>query len=425
VKIALINEYFPPFAPGGAEWSSFYLGQALVKRGHQVTVITPNYGTVSAENMDGLQVVRFAYPARLKGKRNLNLRWLASPLFYLWSAFHIWRIGRRYQFDVLHAENKYMIPGVWLAGKALHRPVVATIRDTLTVCPFGRCLMVYDEVPANCGCNEMWQLCRDEHIAVYIRPRNRLLFLKARLTTSYLRWDTYLRRWFLSRLDGVIAVSQGILEVYRQAKVTLGRKATVVYNIPPEPTVVTAKPKTFFGLPPGPLVLYVGKFSPGKGTADLVAAAKQVVQTMPNAQFAFAGGSELDGTEGIGNIHILGRLPHEEIESLYQIADVVVSPSVWPEPLTRVLLEAMAFGRAVIGTKVGGTPELIEHSKNGLLTPRRSPQALAEAIIYLLQDSQARQMMGENGRQRLQEKFNPDRSIEQLLSFYRSTRNTP
>lgn len=425
MKIALINEYFPPFAPGGAEWSSFYLGQALAKRGHQVTVITPNYGTTAAEVMDGLQVIRFAYPARLKGKRNLNLRWLASPFFYLWSAFHIWQIGRQCQFDVLHAENKYMIPGAWLAGKLLRRPVVATIRDTLMICPFGRCLMVYDQVPATCGRQEMWQLCRDEHIAVYIRPQNRLHSLKARLTTAYLRWDTYLRRWFLSRLDGVIAVSDGILEVYRQARVALGRQATVVYNIPPEPATVGVKPKTSFGLPPGPLVLYVGKFSPGKGTADLVAAAKLVIERIPNAQFAFAGGSELDGVERIANIHVLGRLPHEEIEALYQIADVVVSPSVWPEPLTRVLLEAMAVGRAVIGTKVGGTPELIKDGVNGLLVPRRSPPELAEAIVRLLEADQTRQKMGENGRQRLREKFNPDRSIERLLSFYRLFRNIP
>jgi glycogen synthase len=425
VKIALINEYFPPFAPGGAEWSSYYLGQALAKRGHQVTVITPNYGTVAEEVMAGFRVVRFAYPARLKDKRNLNLRWLASPFFYLWSAFQIWWIGRQNPFDILHAENKYMIPGAWVAGKMLRRPVVATIRDTLLICPFGRCLMVYDEVPATCGRKKMWQLCRDEHIAVYIRPQNRLHSLKARLTASYLRWDSYIRRWFLSRLDGVIAVSKGILEVYRQASVTLGRQATVVYNIPPEPTAVVAKPRASFGLPPGPLVLYVGKFSPGKGTADLVAAAKQVIQTIPNAQFAFAGGSELDGVEGIANIHVLGRLPHEEIEELYQTADVVVSPSVWPEPLTRVLLEAMASGRAVIGTQVGGTPELIEDGLNGLLTPRRSPQALAEAIVHLLQDGQTRRKMGEAGRQRLQEKFNPDRSIDRLLLFYRLFRNTP
>lgn len=421
MNIGLVNEYFPPFAPGGAEWSTLQLGRALVERGHSVTIITPNYGAKLYEVLDGVQIIRFPYPARLKGRRTLPLRWLASPGFYLWSAVQIWFYGRTAQFDVLHAQNKYVLPGAWLAGQWLHRPVVVTLRDTLLICPFGRCMMRYDQIPDGCSYGQLWRLCRDEHIEQYIRPGHFLSRLKAQMTTRYLRWDLTLRRWVLGRVDGVIAVSQGLLSLYQQAGIRLGRRTDVIYNIPPEPTAESSIPESElrrqFELGEGPLVLYVGKFSPGKGTADLVAAARQVVQNIPEVQFAFVGDTILVNQDP-DHIHIVGRVSNADVLLLYRIADLVVVPSVWPEPLSRVLLEAMAMGRPVIGTRVGGTPELIEDGCNGLLVSRSSPAELVRAISILLRDPVRRQQMGEAGRRLVRERFNVNRSVDRLLSFY-------
>ncbi len=422
MNIGLINEYFPPFAPGGAEWSTLQLGRTLVEQGHSVTIITPNYGASSREELYGMQIVRFPYPARLKGRRTLRLRWLASPGFYIWSAVQIWYHSRQAHLDILHAQNKYSLPGTWLAGRWLHLPVVATIRDTMLICPFGRCLMRYDELPEGCGHGELWRLCRAEHIEQYIRPGNPLNRLKAQITTSYLRWDLAILRWVLGQFDGVIAVSQGILSLYQQAGVRLGQQTAVVYNIPPQNATVRAiseaELRNKFKLRDGPLVLYVGKFSPGKGTEDLVAAAKRVIQDMPDAQFAFVGGTELNGQTDSTYIHVLGHIPNADVLQLYKIADLVVVPSVWPEPLSRVLLEAMAMGRAVIGTRVGGTPELIEDGCNGLLVPRSSPEELAQAINTLLRDQARRQQMGEASQRLIRERFNVDQSINKLVAFY-------
>ena len=57
MRIGLINEYFPPFAPGGAEWSTLHLAKGLASRGHRVGVITPNYGALpDREEIDGFTV---------------------------------------------------------------------------------------------------------------------------------------------------------------------------------------------------------------------------------------------------------------------------------------------------------------------------------------------------------------------------------
>src|SRR2546427_2964960 len=87
VNVCFVNEYFPPFAPGGAEWSLDALAHALAGRGHRVTIVTPNWGAAPRQEYDGVHIVRFAFPKRLEpGRRLAPAKWLANPLFYGWAA---------------------------------------------------------------------------------------------------------------------------------------------------------------------------------------------------------------------------------------------------------------------------------------------------------------------------------------------------
>lgn len=428
MRIALINEYFPPFAPGGAELSGLELARAFVARGHAVLVITPNYGTAPREHIDGVEVVRIPFPVQLAGRRTLPLRWLAGPWFYLWSALAIISYAANFRADVLHAQNKYSLPGAWLAGRLLRLPVLVTIRDTLLACPFGRCFMVYDRVPAGCGHGPLWELCRESHIADYIRPRTPLHRLKARLTAGYLRLDLRLRQWVLRHVDGVILVSHGIHRLYAQAGIRLGRQAQVIYNIPPNPARLdrgdSAALRRKYDLPDGPIVLYGGKFSPGKGTGDLVAAAHQVVCSVPTAQFVFAGDTNLAQADA-PYLHVLGKIPNTDFLQLVSLADLVVVPSVWPEPLSRVALEALSLGTPVVASAVGGSPEIVVHEVTGLLTPKASPEALATAITTLLQDDTQRRRLGEGARIFSADRFAPVISVDKHLAFYQQVRTHP
>src|SRR3989449_5720825 len=83
VNVCFVNEYFPPFAPGGAEWSVDALARALAGWGHRVTVVTPNWGAAPREEHDGVRIVRFAFPKRLEpGRQPAPAKWLANPFFY-------------------------------------------------------------------------------------------------------------------------------------------------------------------------------------------------------------------------------------------------------------------------------------------------------------------------------------------------------
>jgi glycogen synthase len=65
MKVLFTTEYYPPFAPGGSPWSIRLLAEALVARGHDVTVVTPNYGAAARESVEGVTVVRYPFWRRL------------------------------------------------------------------------------------------------------------------------------------------------------------------------------------------------------------------------------------------------------------------------------------------------------------------------------------------------------------------------
>jgi len=168
------------------------------------------------------------------------------------------------------------------------------------------------------------------------------------------------------------------------------------------------------------VVLYVGKLSPGKGAADLVEAARRVAPAVPDALFVFVGEGELACPEPF--IRRLGPLPNREVLALYPLADVVVVPSVIPDALSRVILEAMSAGRPVIATRVGGTPELVLDGKTGLLVERNDPAGLAAALLALLRDDALRGALGVAGRRHLESLSGQGGSLDRLLEVYAEVR---
>ena len=430
MRICLVNEYFPPFAPGGAEWSVDALARALADRGHGVLVVTPNYGAASEEERDGVRVIRFPFPLKLRpGRTPLSAKWLANPVFYLYAGWAVMRAAKRERADLIHVQNKHMlIPGA-MAGWRLGIPVALTIRDGGIINAAPLCLHHGDRMPADCGVRKLWRECSEEYFNLYVKKRGRRL--RSKLAFLYFWLDSRLKQRLLRRLDGVIGVSQGILDIYARSGLLEGvARVRVVYNLPPsspaaEPAGVEAL-RERLGVSGRPLILYVGKFSPGKGTADLVAAAGEIVRQFPDAVFVFVGEGEL-GAAG-PHIRRLGPVPNREVLALYPLSDVVVVPSVVPDALSRVILEAMAAGRPVVATRVGGTPELVLEGKTGILVERNDPAGLARAIGSLLRDGALREEFGAAARRRAEEFLDPTASLDRLLDFYaelRSGRSEP
>src|SRR5262249_55432592 len=114
---------------------------------------------------------------------------------------------------------------------------------------------------------------------------------------------------------------------------------------------------------------------------------------------------------------------NRDVLALYPLADIVVVPSVVPDALSRVILEAMSAGRAVIATDVGGTPELVIDGKTGLLVERGDPLALARALERLLGDAGLRAIRGAAARRHADELAGQGNSVDRLLDLYSELRS--
>jgi glycosyltransferase involved in cell wall biosynthesis len=118
-----------------------------------------------------------------------------------------------------------------------------------------------------------------------------------------------------------------------------------------------------------------------------------------------------------GRVTFVGPLLHSQLAARMREADILVQPSVL-EAFGMQVVEAMASGLPVIGSAVGGIPELIVDGKTGILVDRDNPIVLADAIVRLLDNPALAREMGNAGRRRVEEKFSWDRITDELKSCY-------
>jgi glycosyltransferase involved in cell wall biosynthesis len=155
-----------------------------------------------------------------------------------------------------------------------------------------------------------------------------------------------------------------------------------------------------------PEVLYAGRLSPEKGVEDLVAAAAGM-------KLVVAG----DGPLRRRVPGALGFVPHDDLQQLYARAAVVACPSR-REGFGVACLEAMAHGRPVVATSVGGLRDLVVEGETGLVVPPGDPSALRGALTRLLADPELRRTLGAGGRRRAQERFSWSAVTDATLDAY-------
>ena len=117
-------------------------------------------------------------------------------------------------------------------------------------------------------------------------------------------------------------------------------------------------------------------------------------------------------------VRFIGCVPHSQLRSYFQNADVFVIPSIINEPFGIPLAEAMSSGLPTIATRGGGFPEIVDDERTGLLVPRGDAPALDEAMTRLLADRPLRLAMGAAVRERVVERFSWDVIMPQLETAY-------
>ena len=179
------------------------------------------------------------------------------------------------------------------------------------------------------------------------------------------------------------------------------------------------------GIPEASRVVVVfSRLNQMKGVQYFLEAAATVAARFPDVRFLIVGDGahrkqleERSSGMGLAERTVFAGF-RVDVPDLLAEAALSVVPSL-SEGLSNSLLESMASGVPVIGARVGGNPEIIEHGVNGLLVPARDSVALAEAMIRVLANSQLAAGFREAGRRRVTELFSMERSIGEVQSLYR------
>lgn len=177
-------------------------------------------------------------------------------------------------------------------------------------------------------------------------------------------------------------------------------------------------------IPAGAVVVgYVGRFVPIKNLSQLLEAFALVVRAEPGAVLIMAGDGPLRGpleahVASLGlemSLRFTGW--QRDLRSLYATCDVVALTSL-SEGTPVALIEAMAAGRAVVGTAVGGVPDVITHERTGLLVPPTGREAIAAALIRLVGGAAFRRQLGHAARDDVRARFRSERLVRDVEGLY-------
>ncbi|MFH1858092.1 MAG: glycosyltransferase family 4 protein, partial [Candidatus Omnitrophota bacterium] len=176
---------------------------------------------------------------------------------------------------------------------------------------------------------------------------------------------------------------------------------------------------------PGPCIGMIARLAPIKGHCYFLQALPQVVREVPELKVLLAGDGPLR-TELEKMCQSLGIQKHvfflgerKDVQRILERCDLVILSSL-NEGMGRVLLEAQAMGKPVIGTRVGGIPEVIQEGETGILVPPMDPGALSEAMLSLLKDPEKRKVMGDAAKVWVNQTFSIKEMVKRIDGVYQS-----
>ena len=361
MKILIISTLYPPHVIGGAEKAAAELAEALVRRGHVVVVVSLHPGTNEVvEDRNGVRIYRlpmdnFYWPFGRKEKPSI-LRRLAWHIREVWNPMAARRIGRILDAEKPDVVNTHNVCGfsvaAWREVKRRKVRLVHTLHDYYLMCANGR--LFYK----GRYCEKRCLSCK---VLTFNRRRS-------------------------SRLpDSTVSVSHHALHEHVSRHYLEDVPATVIYNI--QSAFKTPVQQTLDGGQlSGNLVFgFIGRVEEQKGIETLLAATRQL--HLSNWKLKIAG----SGLEAYVD-KLAKAFPDPRIEWLgfadaakfYSSVDVVILPSLWPEPLPYVCVESLHAGRSLICALSGGIPEIARLSGMVECFPAGNANALARKMNLAL-----------------------------------------
>jgi glycosyltransferase involved in cell wall biosynthesis len=404
LRVLMVNKFLYP--RGGAELAMLELSRRLEQAGAECLF----FGMRDPRNPPELdsphlpEAVDFERPSGLREPLRAGARMLYSTS----ARRGIERLLATERVDVAHLHNIYhqLSPSILGPLRAAGIPVVMTAHDYKLVCPVYT-LLSHGGVCTRCVGGSYRHAVARRCLRGSL-PGSAMVALESRVHRSL--------GVYRNGVDVFAAPSR-----YMERMLVAGGYPAERISVVPNSTDIPAAAPG----PAGDSILFAGRLSAEKGVDVLLEAAAGT-----GIRVRIAGdGPEREPLERLAaargaRAEFLGRIDRPRLEQEFARARAVVLPSVWPENAPLVVLEAMAHGRPVIASSIGGIPELVRDGGTGLLVAPGDVRELRDAMIRLTGDGGLAAELGLAGRRRVEAEHAPAAHVQRTLALYARARDT-
>lgn len=302
----------------------------------------------------------------------------------------------------LNSINIGLTPSIIEAIHKKNIPIVWRILDYKMICPTTN--MLRD--------NRVCELCRNGNYINCIKTKCKNKSLRDSIVVA-------LETWYNRRKD-----NYGIVDTYLFQNLFTKLKYTE-WGFPIKDAFVVNNPYDVSKIQPNynsdGFVLYFGRTDPSKGVMTILKAAKQD----RNIRYVIVGKGSQDikiqsyiRENNLLNVEFLGPKWGEEMDDIIDKASIVIVPSEWYEPSPYVVLQAFAHGKPVVGSRMGGIPEMITEMETGLLFEAGNETNLLEKIQVVLDNTELRSILGRNARKEVELNYSPENYYNKTIELF-------
>lgn len=407
MRILLANTYH--YYRGGASAYTLSLAELLKAHGHEVF----HFAMQHPESLPCPETQQYwpdyiEYPELLQNKSPANIRRVLKRTIHSKEALEGIRslIHDKGPFDIIHLNNilHHLTPSILYPLEQAQIPIVWTLHDYSLICPNTN--FVNDRT------GELCKKCQNGGLSLLNAPLNRCKkgSFAASLIAAYEAWIHRIRK-VTDKVDLFISPSQFLVDKFTEAGFDRNRFRVL-------PNFVNIRENK--NRKPSGYALYAGRLTPEKGVELLIKVWREIPAKF-TLKIAGSGPIENQVKEAEAktpNIEFLGFVAPDELRNIRLGADFVVVPSICWDNFPYSVLESLADGVPVIGSEIGGIPEMIENDRNGLLFAPGNPVDLRDKIMMLFKDSKKTDHLGKVARELAEKRYSAEIHIEKLMSIY-------
>jgi glycosyltransferase involved in cell wall biosynthesis len=409
MRVLMVNQFYPPHI-GGAQRHIQLLAHALVERGYDVAVVAQRLaGRPEVEDEDGVRIYRLA------GWNSVVARAFANPASPIHPpvrdpgfAAGLERVLERERPDIVHAHGWAVYSFMGLKKKSSAK-LLMMLHDYGLACPTTH----YVHHDGHHG-----QACSGPRLAKCVAcARHEVGLAKSLALTGGLALSSRTHALVDYYLAGSSAVRDAAIV---GAHIPEDKIEVIPYFVPDDiaDAAVGAERPAFVPPDAAGYVQFVGRFGANtfKGFDVLLDAYTGLRDAPPLVALLATHGEPAPAVPA--GVTVVRDVAHAAVMASWAHCAVAVVPSVWPEPFGQVAIEAMACGKPVVASAVGGLADVVVHEETGLLVPPGDVAALRAALGRLIADPALRERMGAAGRERV-ERYRARSVIGHIERVYR------